>query len=182
MAETDKPGHPDAVVMVEVPVQAIATLYQAVGRAAGGAAPGAGVEVDSPAQAVALLYQVAGRAAGLDLQNAVQNQQVLNQIASAVVSKAIQMVMAMGSRAAVMAAVPPDAAVVGEAPAMLTGTVYQTMAHSTGIGFETAVAAQPQQDTGGQAAANQGVMQIYSLDTTADAVAAKPSRRLDDTD
>ena len=57
--------------------------------------------------------------------------------------------------------------VVGEAPAMALGSIYQTMAHSTGILFENAVAAQQQQNTLTQAAANQGVMQIYTLDTTA---------------
>lgn len=203
MAETDKSGHAD-VVVVEVPAQQIAALYRAVDHAAGGKPLAAGVEAETPAQAVALLYQLAGHAAGLDLQNAVHNQQVLNQISNAVVSKAIQTVMAMGSRAAVMAAVPPDVAVVGEAPAMLMGTVYQTMAHSTGILFENAVAAQQQQDTEAQAAANQGVMQIYSLDTAAGAVGegasaegimtlleidtaadgakGKPERLLDDTD
>ncbi|WP_422775098.1 RebB family R body protein, partial [Pseudomonas aeruginosa] len=36
--------------------------------------------------------------------------------------------------------------VVGEAPAMALGTIYQTMAHSTGILFENSVAAQQQQN------------------------------------
>lgn len=56
--------------------------------------------------------------------------------------------------------------VVVEVPAGAVGTVYQTMAHSTGILFENAVNAQQQQNTLAEAAANQGVMQIYSLDTT----------------
>ena len=63
--------------------------------------------------------------------------------------------------------------VVGESPAMAMGTVYQTMAHSTGILFENAVAAAQQQTTLSQAASNQGVMQIYSLDTTATAGASE---------
>ncbi len=63
--------------------------------------------------------------------------------------------------------------VVGEAPAMALGTIYQTMAHSTGILFENAVAAQQQQNTLAIAASNQGVMQIYSLDTTAGAGATE---------
>ena len=63
--------------------------------------------------------------------------------------------------------------VVGEAPAMALGSIYQTMAHSTGILFENAVAAQQQQNTLTQAAANQGVMQIYTLDTTAAAGASE---------
>src|SRR5262249_52409731 len=57
--------------------------------------------------------------------------------------------------------------VVGEAPAMLMGSVFQAMAHSTGILFENGVADQQRQNSLSQAAANQGVMQIYSLDTTA---------------
>lgn len=63
--------------------------------------------------------------------------------------------------------------VVAEAPAMAMGSIYQTMAHSTGILFENAVAAQQQQNSLSQAAANQGVMQIYSLDTTATAAASE---------
>ena len=59
--------------------------------------------------------------------------------------------------------------VIGGAPAMAMGTIYQSMAHSNGILFANAVAAQQQQNTLAQAATNQGVMQIYSLDTTASA-------------
>lgn len=50
------------------------------------------------------------------------------------------------------------------------GSVYQSLAHSTGILFENAVNNQNQQNALTQAAANQGVMQIYSLDTMVDAV------------
>ncbi len=57
--------------------------------------------------------------------------------------------------------------VIGEAPAFAMGSLYQSFAHSTGILFENAVAAQQQQNALAQAAANQGVMQIYSLDTAA---------------
>ncbi|NWA29571.1 RebB family R body protein [Pseudomonas gingeri] len=63
--------------------------------------------------------------------------------------------------------------VLGEAPAEALGSIYQTMAHSTGILFENAVAAQQQQNTEAQAATNQGVMQIYSVDTTAAAGATE---------
>lgn len=63
--------------------------------------------------------------------------------------------------------------VVGEAPAMAMSTLFQTMAHSTGILFENAVAQQQQQNTLAQAAVNQGVMQIYSLDTMASAGATE---------
>jgi hypothetical protein len=60
--------------------------------------------------------------------------------------------------------------VVAEAPAVALGNVYQTAAHSTGIMFENAVNNQNQQNILGQAATTQGVMQIYSLDTVADAI------------
>ncbi|WP_045728159.1 RebB family R body protein [Xanthomonas sp. GPE 39] len=63
--------------------------------------------------------------------------------------------------------------VVGEAPAIAISSLYQTMAHSTGILFENAVAAQQQQNTLAQAAANQGVMQIYSVDTMSGAGATE---------
>ncbi|MCC4622511.1 RebB family R body protein [Xanthomonas cassavae CFBP 4642] len=57
--------------------------------------------------------------------------------------------------------------VVGEAPAMAMGSIYQAMAQSSGVLFQNAVAAQQQQTTLAQAAANQGVMQVYNVDTTA---------------
>ncbi|AZB10639.1 antirepresssor protein RebB [Chryseobacterium sp. G0162] len=60
--------------------------------------------------------------------------------------------------------------VVAESPAMALSNVYQSAAHSTGIMFENAVNAQNQQNILGQAATTQGVIQIYSLDTLADAV------------
>lgn len=185
MAETGTPGHADDAVMVEVPAQLIAALDQAVSHPGGS---GPGVTVDSPAQAVAMLYQLTSHPAGLDLQNAVHDQQALNQISSAVISKAIALITGTGSRATAMAAAPTA----GEASAVLAGNAYQSMAHSTGILFENAVAAQQQQDSLSQAAANQGVMQIYSLDTTAAAgatekavqtgAAAGQQRLHDDTD
>jgi len=63
--------------------------------------------------------------------------------------------------------------VVAEAPAMAMGTIYQSMGHSIGILFQNSVSAQQQQNTLAQAAANQGVMQIYSVDTTAGAAATE---------
>ena len=61
--------------------------------------------------------------------------------------------------------------VVAEAPAMAMGTLYQTLSHSTGIMFENSVNSQNQQNILGQTATTQGVMQIYSMDTVADAIA-----------
>ncbi|WP_068085813.1 RebB family R body protein [Polycladidibacter stylochi] len=63
--------------------------------------------------------------------------------------------------------------VVAEAPAMAMGTLYQSMAHSTGILFENYVSASQQQNTLSQAATNQGVMQIYSMDTMSSASATE---------
>ncbi|WP_238349596.1 RebB family R body protein [Chryseobacterium cucumeris] len=60
--------------------------------------------------------------------------------------------------------------VVAESPAMALSNVYQSAAHSTGIMFENAINTQNQQNIVTQAATTQGVTQIYSLDTIADAV------------
>ncbi|TXI50556.1 MAG: RebB like protein [Lysobacter sp.] len=54
------------------------------------------VVAEAPAQAIAALYQVASHSIGLSLQNAVQSQQALNQITTAVVSKAATMIMSIG--------------------------------------------------------------------------------------
>lgn len=61
--------------------------------------------------------------------------------------------------------------VVGDAPAIAMGNLYQSLAHSTGILFQNAVNAQNQQNILAQAAANQGIMQIYSLDIVSEAIA-----------
>ncbi|WP_452598754.1 RebB family R body protein [Pontimicrobium sp. MEBiC01747] len=60
--------------------------------------------------------------------------------------------------------------VVADAPAMALGNVYQSAAHSTGLMFENAVNAQSQQNILAQTSTTQGVMQIYSFDTIADAI------------
>jgi hypothetical protein len=61
--------------------------------------------------------------------------------------------------------------VIAEAPAMAMGAIYQSLAHSTGILFENATSSQQQLGIAAQAATNQGVIQIYSVDTMAGAVA-----------
>ena len=61
--------------------------------------------------------------------------------------------------------------VLGDAPAMAMGTVFQSVAHSTGILYENATSSQQQLSIAGQAATNQGVIQIYSVDTMVGAVA-----------
>ena len=61
--------------------------------------------------------------------------------------------------------------VVAEAPAMAMGSLYQSLAHSTSILYESAVNAYQQGVTAGQAATSQGVIQIYSVSSMAGAVA-----------
>ena len=61
--------------------------------------------------------------------------------------------------------------VMAEAPAMAMGAIYQSLAHSTGILYENATSAQQQLAIAAQAATNQGVIQVYSVDTMAGAVA-----------
>jgi hypothetical protein len=61
--------------------------------------------------------------------------------------------------------------VVGDAPAMAMGAIYQSLAHSTGILYENATSSQQQLAIASQAATNQGVIQIYSIDTMASSVA-----------
>lgn len=58
----------------------------------------------------------------------------------------------------------------GDAPAMAMGAMFQSLAHSTGILYENATSAQQQLAIAGQAATNQGVIQLYSVDTMAGAV------------
>ena len=61
--------------------------------------------------------------------------------------------------------------VVAEAPAMAMGTIFQSLAHSTGILYENATSSQQQLAIAAQAATNQGVIQIYGVSTMAGAVA-----------
>ena len=61
--------------------------------------------------------------------------------------------------------------VLGDAPAMAMGAIYQSLAHSTGILYQNATIAQQQLAISAQAATNQGVIQLYSVDTMAGAVA-----------
>ncbi len=61
--------------------------------------------------------------------------------------------------------------VLGASPAMGMGAMYQSLGHSTGILFENAVGSQQQLSIAGQSATNQGVIQLYSVNTMAGAVA-----------
>jgi hypothetical protein len=62
--------------------------------------------------------------------------------------------------------------VLAESPAMAMGTIYQALAHSTGMMFENSVNTQQSQNMLQQAATAQGVIQMYSVDTLSDADAA----------
>lgn len=64
--------------------------------------------------------------------------------------------------------------VLGDAPAMAMGAIYQSLAHATGILFENAVSAQQNAAMLAQAATNMGITQLYSLGTAV--TAAAPAR------
>lgn len=61
--------------------------------------------------------------------------------------------------------------VLGSAPATAMGATYQSLGHSTGVLFESAVGAQQQLAIAAQAAANQGVIQMFTVNTMASAAA-----------
>lgn len=64
-----------------------------------------------------------------------------------------------------------NVSVLSNAPALGMGAIYQSLGHSTGILFENGVSSQQQLTIAAQAAANQGVIQIYSVNTMAGAAA-----------
>ena len=72
--------------------------------------------------------------------------------------------------------------VLGDAPAIAMGAIYQSLSHSTGILYENAVGSQQQLAIAAQAATNQGVIQIYSIDTMAGAVATSKIAQSDTPD
>lgn len=72
--------------------------------------------------------------------------------------------------------------VLGDAPAMAMGSMYQALAHSTGILYENAVGSQQQLAIAAQASTNQGVIQIYSVDTMAAATATSKIAQSDTPD
>jgi len=72
--------------------------------------------------------------------------------------------------------------VLGDAPAMAMGAMYQSLAHSTGILYQNATSAQQQLAISAQAATNQGVIQLYSIDTMAGAVATSKVAQSDTPD
>ncbi|BBL74896.1 RebB family R body protein [Methylomagnum ishizawai] len=72
--------------------------------------------------------------------------------------------------------------VLASAPAVAMGTLYQSMAHSMGILYQNSAMAQQQAAISSQAAANLGVIQMYSVNTMAGATAAARLGRNDNTD
>ncbi len=56
------------------------------------------VLAQAPAVALASLYQTASHAAGLSMQNAVLQQQSMNQVSNAIVSQAVAMILAIGEK------------------------------------------------------------------------------------
>lgn len=92
-----------------------------------------------------------------------------------------QQIMSNVSQQITDAVTQSNVKVIGESPAMALSNVYQTAAHSTGLMFENAVNSQNQQNILAQTATTMGTMQIYSMDTIADAIAiAKMLKASDD--
>lgn len=61
--------------------------------------------------------------------------------------------------------------VLGSSPTVSMGTLYQGMAHAAGLSFHNSVQAQRHMGIAAQAAMNQGVNQVFSTGSTANAVA-----------
>nr|WP_262689416.1 RebB family R body protein [Kordiimonas aestuarii] len=55
--------------------------------------------------------------------------------------------------------------VVGEAPAMAMGSLYQAMSHATGVMFENAVSAQQQMNVAAEAATTLAVSTLLKTNT-----------------
>ncbi|WP_338847203.1 RebB family R body protein [Massilia sp. W12] len=53
--------------------------------------------------------------------------------------------------------------VLGEAPAMAMGDIYQSLAHSIGLSMQNAVQSQQQQQMLSQAASTMGLLQLYGM-------------------
>ena len=75
-----------------------------------------------------------------------------------------------------------NVSVLGNSPAMAMGAIFQSLAHSTGILYENAVSSQQQLAIAAQAATNQGVIQVYSIDSMAGAVATSKVAQSDTPD
>ena len=69
----------------------------------------------------------------------------------------------------------------GSAPSVAMGAIYQSLSHSTGILYQNVVQ-QQQAAICAQAATNQGVMQIYSVNSMAAATATSKLAQSDTSD
>ncbi len=72
--------------------------------------------------------------------------------------------------------------ILAQAPAMATGSMYQSASHSISILYENAVQTQRNSAICAQAAANQGVIQIYTAGTMAGAMATVKIAQANQTD
>ncbi len=72
--------------------------------------------------------------------------------------------------------------VLAQAPAVATGSMYQSASHSISILYENAVQTQKNSSISAQAAANQGVIQIYTAGTMAGAMATVKLAQSNQTD
>lgn len=63
--------------------------------------------------------------------------------------------------------------VLGDAPGQAMATIFQIMAHSTGMGMQNAVVAQQQLSTLSQATTTQGVNLLFSMDPASAAVSTQ---------
>lgn len=72
--------------------------------------------------------------------------------------------------------------VLGSSPAMSMGAMFQSLGHATGLLFENGTNAQQQLSIAAQAATNQGIIQIYSVNTMAGATAAAKIGQSDTSD
>ena len=62
--------------------------------------------------------------------------------------------------------------VLGDAPSLAMGTIYQALAQSIAISFQNAAFAQQQSNITAQAATNQGVVVLYTVSAMGGAVSA----------
>ena len=69
--------------------------------------------------------------------------------------------------------------VLGSAPAMAMGAIFQSLGHSTGILYQNSVQAQKMAAISAQAATNLGVIQLYSVNSMAAAAATSRMARSD---
>jgi hypothetical protein len=75
----------------------------------------------------------------------------------------------------------PNVKVIGEAPAIAIGSLYQAIANSISVAIQDAVYAQQQANMVALAATSQAIMQLYSLDSTTTAVAGTSASAQDAT-